>query len=221
MLDYELHSVAPAEGAVIFLAVGNEPALPLAHLEAMTDAALKGLFETFKKAAQAATAEGEDEEEEAAESEETAEDSSPESHSSSEAAELEETPAIAADLPAREAALQRALTWAKKAATQAGLVKKSRAKGGAAALEFERNLDTAARSLVRRLVLPGEWYLVRWGGTRKGAGTFYIRPGLSLPTIRRWFPPARVRARRSVFFFRPSAAPCTCGTPTRHPASAR
>ena len=35
----------------------------------------------------------------------------------------------------------------------------------------------------------GEWYLVRWGGTRKGAGTFYTRPGLSLPTIRRTLEP--------------------------------
>ena len=186
LLDYELRSVSPGEGAVLFLAVGNEPALPLARLENMDDAALKGLFETFKKAAKAATTEGEDqeaEEEDATEAEETNND-----EAAPEPAEVEE-PVVASDLPAREAALQSALTWAKKAATQAGLVKRSRAKGGAAALEFERNLDTAARSLVRRLVLPGEWYLVRWGGTRKGAGTFYTRPGLSLPTIRRALEP--------------------------------
>ena len=186
LLDYELRSVSPAEGAVIFLAVGNEPALPLARLENMDDAALKGLFETFKKAAKAAATEGEDEdaeEEESAEAEETPAEETP-----LEPAEVEEA-VVASDLPARETALQRALTWGKKAATQAGLVKKSRARGGAAALEFERNLDTAARSLVRRLVLPGEWYLVRWGGTRKGAGTFYTRPGLSLPTIRRTLEP--------------------------------
>ena len=87
--------------------------------------------------------------------------------------------------PAREAAMQRAHTWARKAAEKAGLVKRPRAVEARGALEYERNLDTAARLLVRRLVLPGEWYLVRWGGTRKGAGTFYTRPGLSLPTIRR------------------------------------
>ncbi len=34
-------------------------------------------------------------------------------------------------------------------------------------------------------MLPGEWYLVRWGGTRKGAGTFYTRPQLAVPTARR------------------------------------
>jgi hypothetical protein len=186
LLDYELRTVAVGEGAVIFLAIGNEPALPLARLEAMQDAALKDLFEKFKKAAKAVPSEGDDEddeEEDAAEGEETV----------SEEAPLEpvgtEEPVVVADVPAREAALQRAHTWAKKAAAQAGLVKKTRTKGGAAALEFERNLDTTARSLVRRLVLPGEWYLVRWGGTRKGAGTFYTRPGLSLPTIRRTLEP--------------------------------
>ena len=80
--------------------------------------------------------------------------------------------------------MQRAHAWARKGAEKAGLVKKPRAGGTAAALEYERNLNVAAHQLVRRLVLPGEWYLVRWGGTRKGAGTFYTRPGLSLPTIR-------------------------------------
>lgn len=186
LLDYELRSVSPGEGAVLFLAVGNEPALPLARLENMDDAALKGLFETFKKAAKAAATEGEDEDVE--EENSTEEEETTNAEATPEPVEGEE-PIVASDLPAREAALQRALVWGKKAATQAGLVKKSRAKGGAAALEFERNLDTAARSLVRRLVLPGEWYLVRWGGTRKGAGTFYTRPGLSLPTIRRALEP--------------------------------
>jgi hypothetical protein len=192
LLDYELRSVAPGEGAVIFLAVGNEPALPLARLEAMADTALKGLFEKFKKAAKAGPVAGEEDEEDA--DEEGEEETSGEADETTadepltEAVEVEEI-APASDLPAREAALQRAHAWARKAATQAGLVKKSRARGGAAALEFERNLDTAARSLVRRLVLPGEWYLVRWGGTRKGAGTFYTRPGLSQPTIRRTLEP--------------------------------
>jgi len=52
-----------------------------------------------------------------------------------------------------------------------------------------------ARQLVSKVVLPGEWYLVRWGGTRKGSGTFYTRPGLAVPTVHRtlrplaWNPP--------------------------------
>ena len=40
-----------------------------------------------------------------------------------------------------------------------------------------------------KVVLPGEWYLVRWGGTRKGAGTFYTRPQLAIPTAHRTLRP--------------------------------
>jgi hypothetical protein len=190
LLDYELRSVGEAEGAVLFLAIGNEPALPLARLEGMDDPALKGLFEAFKKAAKEAAGGEEEADEEESESgdAEAAEETDP-------LAEEVETAEVVAESepaeaqPAREAAMQRAHTWARKGAEKAGLVKRPRARGGAAALEYERNLDTAARLLVRRLILPGEWYLVRWGGTRKGAGTFYTRPGLSLPTIRRALEP--------------------------------
>jgi hypothetical protein len=54
---------------------------------------------------------------------------------------------------------------------------------------FARKVTARARDLVRRLVLPGEWYLVRWGGTRKGAGTFYTRPQLAGPIVRRTLAP--------------------------------
>ena len=36
---------------------------------------------------------------------------------------------------------------------------------------------------------PGEFYLVRWGGTRKGSGTFYTPPALAEPTTRRTLAP--------------------------------
>jgi hypothetical protein len=186
LLDYELRCVSDDDAAVLFLAVGNEPALPLARLEAMDDAALKGLFEAFKKAASEAVAGDEEGGEE--ESEDAAAEDEMECEEADAEAGLDEF-TMTEDVPAREAALQRAHTWARKAADKAGLVRKPRARGGAATLEYERNLENAAKQLVRRLVLPGEWYLVRWGGTRKGAGTFYTRPGLALPTIRRTLEP--------------------------------
>ena len=43
--------------------------------------------------------------------------------------------------------------------------------------------------MIARVVLPGEWYLVRWGGTRKGSGSFYTRPGLAVPTVQRTLRP--------------------------------
>ena len=56
-------------------------------------------------------------------------------------------------------------------------------------LAFEQRLAAKARQLVARVVLPGEWYLVRWGGTRKGSGSFYTRPGLAVPTVQRTLRP--------------------------------
>ena len=55
--------------------------------------------------------------------------------------------------------------------------------------EFEQQLASTAKRLVARVVLPGEWYLVRWGGTRKGSGTFHTRPGLAVPTVQRTLRP--------------------------------
>jgi len=56
-------------------------------------------------------------------------------------------------------------------------------------LQYEEIVGRKARQLVARVVLPGEWYLVRWGGTRKGSGTFYTRPQLSVPTVHRTLRP--------------------------------
>ena len=56
-------------------------------------------------------------------------------------------------------------------------------------LALEDRLGAKARQLVARVVLPGEWYLVRWGGTRKGSGSFYTRPGLAVPTVQRTLRP--------------------------------
>ncbi len=68
-----------------------------------------------------------------------------------------------------------------------------RAPRGAVTPEKRRAHDESvarkARALVARVVLPGEWYVVRWGGTRKGSGTFYTRPGLAVPTVQRTLRP--------------------------------
>ncbi len=53
----------------------------------------------------------------------------------------------------------------------------------------EDELARRAAQLVNRVVLPDEWYLVRWGGTRKGSGSFYTRPGLTVPTVQRTLRP--------------------------------
>ena len=84
----------------------------------------------------------------------------------------------------------RAERWARRAAQAAGLVRKPRGRDNPERrLAFDAQVGAKARQLVARVVLPGEWYLVRWGGTRKGSGSFYTRPGLAVPTVQRTLRP--------------------------------
>lgn len=186
LLDFELKT-APAGDPVVFLAVGNQPALPLSRLEAMDDAALKNLFEKLKD-----TSSDDDEAEDAA-AESTDEPAVAEMDETSDGddAEPEEVaPAADAGGDARHATRTRAENWARRAALAGGLVPKLRGKPTPEwALAHEQRIARKARQLVTRVVLPGERYLVRWGGTRKGAGTFYTRPGLAVPTVQRTLRP--------------------------------
>ena len=177
LLDYELKT-APPRDPVIFLSVGDQPALPLSRLEAMDEDALKALFESFKKNKPT---------EQDDVSEEDAEEDEP-------ILEPEEADAAAEDAGSQSDERQRdrtrAETWARRAAQVAGLVRKRRGRQTPERrLADEQELAETARRLVARVVLPGEWYLVRWGGTRKGSGSFYTRPGLAIPTVHRTLRP--------------------------------
>ena len=188
LLDYELKT-APAGDPVVFLAVGDQPALPLSRLEAMDDAALKALFANLAGDSEAEAAEEDVEADDEAETANAAageeaedDDGSPEVHD----AEPNDTADTADDSDERQRNRTRAETWARRAAQAAGLVKPPRGRDASARrLAFEAQLGAKAKQLVSRVVLPGEWYLVRWGGTRKGSGSFYTRPGLAVPTVQR------------------------------------
>jgi hypothetical protein len=180
LLDFELKT-APAGDPVVFLAIGNQPALPLSRLEAMDDAALVNLLEKMKDTGKADEEAEEGEEAEAVQEEESAveEDGSDE----------EDTAAIDTG-DERHATRTRAEAWARRAVEAGKLAKKPK---GAMTPEKRLSYDTAvsrkAKQLVIRVILPGEWYVVRWGGTRKGSGTFYTRPGLAVPTVHRTLRP--------------------------------
>jgi hypothetical protein len=191
LLDFELKQAAN-EDPVIFLAVGDEPALTLSQLEAMNDAVIKQLFEALKKKAGAVAGD---------------EDGGADVDDEPETPDLLEEPEPDTDLPDDDIAesevavdeapedlgltadhLARAQTWLEKAAVLAGLVKKPR-RGQAAEDAGAHLLERAGRQLCARLVAPGQFFLVRWGGTRKGAGTFYTRPQLAAPTVHRTLQP--------------------------------
>ncbi len=184
LLDFELKQAAPGE-AMLFLAIGKEPVIPLARLEAMDDKAIATLFAELKKKEDDGVGD-----EEAAASEDAqvvTDDSAPEDADSEEEA-LEQEVDIGED-EAHADLLNRANAWLLRAVDIAKLAKKPRGRSQLATQEYEQNRQRAARQLVGRLVEPGEFYLVRWGGTRKGSGTFYTRPQLAAPTVRRTLQP--------------------------------
>lgn len=194
LLDYELKQ-APAGDPVVFLAVGNAPALPLSRLEAMDDRAIKALLETMKKDTSGSSAEEAEAEEDAHDDEHddeaVADDASlSDPDAGDDGADHDELDDLSDD--ARQTTRLRAQAWAHRAVVAAGLV---RAPRGALTpekrLAHEATVEARARQLLdkRGVVLPGEWYVVRWGGTRKGAGTFYTRPGLAVPTVQRTLRP--------------------------------
>jgi len=189
LLDFELRRSAP-EDPMVFLAMGKEPVLPLSRLEGMNDAALKSLLESVKKDKDDAPGD------EAGEEEALAEDGPEETDDDTDGDEdkvREEAAGPGADEEtddAHQEAQTRALEWAKRAAAAAGVVRKPKGRAGAAAqAEYEAKRQQAASKLIKRVVVPGEWFLVRWGGTRKGRGTFYTRPQLAVPTVQRTLRP--------------------------------
>ena len=207
LLDYELKT-APAGDPVIFLSVGDQPALPLSRLEAMDDRALRTLFEKLKEKAGGAddrpeeeaaggdAADVEEDTEDGASEDGASEDGASEDGASEDAASSEDRPSseresVAFDAPdERQRNRTRAEQWARRAVQAAHLLAKPRGRDTPERrLAFESRLAAKARQLVARVVLPGEWYLVRWGGTRKGSGSFYTRPGLAVPTVQRTLRP--------------------------------
>lgn len=183
LLDYELKT-APPDDPVIFLSVGDQPALPLQALEAMEDSALKALFEDIGKTEN--ITDDDECDDEASDSQDAREPEPEKALSGLDGTKADQDGV----LDERQLHRTRAETWARRAAVAAGLVKKPRGRRSAQGqLALDQELNETAQRLVGRVVLPNEWYLIRWGGTRKGSGSFYTRPGLAVPTVQRTLRP--------------------------------
>ncbi len=186
LLDFELRQ-AKADEPMVFLALGDEPALPLPRLEAMDDSALGSLVEKFKVKTKRSVGGDDESDEEDAEGQDEAEEEDMEDEEEAE----EETPGPEDEAgdedDEHQAVRQRAVAWAQAAVRAGKIVPKPRSKKKEAQQQYEADVASAAGKLIKPggVILPGEWYLVRWGGTRKGAGTFYTRPQLAVPTVQR------------------------------------
>lgn len=179
LLDFELRKTS-ADTPVVFLNLGKQPALPLDRLEAMSAKQLKDLLQQLKKE-KAGTEEDEDETAEEATEDDSGKGEEEEAEQESDGdAETEDDTDEASEETEDRDALERVKAWAGRAVVTAGLVDKR----GRRQPDTEQ-VEAAARALVKQVIPPDRWFLVRWGGTRKGSGTFYTRPALAAPTIRR------------------------------------
>jgi hypothetical protein len=187
LLDYELRK---AEHVTLFLNLGDQPALPLKRLEAMKDSDITNLVEKMVKSAKLSAGDDEGEEEEEEEDSEEGE----------EAETVAEEPPVTETPEEDGEAIQHltdVLNWAHRAVVAGGIVAKPRGKMTTEKQRaFEDAINTAANSLIAkdsfdrpRIIAPGDYFLVRWGGTRKGTGTFYTKPALAGPTVRRTLEP--------------------------------
>lgn len=192
LLDFELKT-APSGDPVIFLAVGNQPALPLSRLESMDDKALAALLEKMKDTSSKDKDDSGEEEEEDDEADDTDEEAG-EANDDTDDGPAEDresdTGTEAGDGDHRHITRSRAEQWARRAVEAGKLIPRPRGKlTPEKRRSYEEAIASKAHQLIVRVVLPGEWYLVRWGGTRKGSGTFYTRPGLAVPTVQRTLQP--------------------------------
>lgn len=185
LLDFELRR-APQDDAMVFLNVGDEPVLSISRLDRMTNDELAQLLEKLSKGANKSAPEEEDADEDT--DEENADDDSEvaEEAVAADAASV----AIDPDVDDMRTVREKIQLWAERAVKAAKLVKYPRNdKDPRVRDAFAQEVTAKARALIKKPVMPGAWYLVRWGGTRKGSGTFYTRPQLAGPTVRRALEP--------------------------------
>ena len=185
LLDYELKPV-PEGDAVIILPIGNRPALPLSRLEAMTDAQLSELLTKFAKDSKAKSSDAEEEEPEEPEEEEDGDGENED--------EAIDDPAPDEEVGVSDTGVsglgERVTNFLRRMVAQGKLVAKPRGRmTPEKEAAYRSDVEKKAIVFARDAHFPGKRYLVRWGGTRKGSGAFYTRPGLSGPLIHRTLAP--------------------------------
>lgn len=160
-----------AEDTMLLINAGNQPILPLSVLEQLSPSQICTLFEGIETFTESTD---EPAEEEAAEP----------LSSQEEEPEWSESDVQATDAAESEGSQnEKAESWAVRAAEALKLVKKG--KGAFDQFEYQNRLKQKARTLVKKIYAPGDYYLSLWSGNRKGSGTFYTKPQLAVPTVRR------------------------------------
>jgi hypothetical protein len=191
LLGYELRRVEDEDEAIVFLNLGDQPALPLRRLEAMDDKALVNLVDKFKQKAAAVSASDEEDDEDEAEdeAEENAEAAENDPETEALEPEVDDGEQAVDEVDNRQGIRDRAIGWAKRAVVAGKLVSKPKSTKGNAQADFEQKIVEKAKQITGTAYLSGQYFLIRSSGTRKGSGTFYTRPALAIPTAHRTLRP--------------------------------
>jgi hypothetical protein len=180
LLDFNLRRVG--DDPIVILRIGDYPVLPWSRLSRMDDAELEALLAKLKQTSKPQISEdGGDDNDGVA-----SDDSEPEDDQEAVQDEVVED---AAPISEADALHARVFDFAVRAVKLARLVPVIRGKKTA---QRVKEHEEKTRLLAKQIFLikrPGEWYLVRFGNTRKGSGTFYTRPQLTGPTVRRTLRP--------------------------------
>lgn len=179
LLDYELREASEDDGAIVFINLGDEPALPFNVLENLDDDGLESLVDNLKDNASGSFLT------DAEVSEEDFDEGELDEENGEKDVEKEKVfEEIQGNLEAR---VHR---WAKRVVEKTSVYMPHhntvRAMDPTTKNKYEIE---AAKKLVDRIIRPGGTYLVSFSGTRKSTGTFYTPPELAVPTVQRTLEP--------------------------------
>lgn len=160
LLDYSLKR---ATEPLIVVNIGSQPILPLSHLEGMSDKEIKDLMKNLKK-----------------DSKSESQDIDISEDDSKSSQEIDEEDDLLDEVD------KRAKSWALKVIQLENKVKKTKSMDD---YTYNKACEKEADKLVIKILHEGEYYIASQGGTRKGSGTFYTKPGLAVPTTQRTLKP--------------------------------
>lgn len=160
LLDYSLKR---ATEPLIVVNIGSQPILPLSHLEGMSDKEIKDLMKNLKK-----------------DSKSESKDTDISEVDTNSAKEIDEEDDLLDEVD------KRAKAWALRVIQLEKKVKKTKSMDD---YTYNKACEKEADKLVIKILHEDEYYIASQGGTRKGSGTFYTKPGLAVPTTQRTLKP--------------------------------
>jgi len=175
LLDYELREASEDDGAILFLNIGDQPALPFNVIENLNDSQINTLIDNLKGGASGAFL-GEEEV----------------SESDFDESELEEDydEDVGDGEEFEDELEERVHGWSKRVVEETQVFMPHHNTVRAMDPTTKRKYENkAAKRVVDRIIRPGGTYLVSYGGNRKSTGTFYTPPELAVPTVQRTLEP--------------------------------